>query len=159
MAIEQAREYLRKYQKEQDIQLLDTSSATVELAAQALGTQPERIAKSLSFMGKEHALIVVAAGDCRVDNHAYKESFGCKAKMLKGEEVEAYTNHAVGGVCPFGVPSDTQVFLDVSLKRFAYVYPACGTANSAIKLTIAELEELLPDAKWVDVCKGWKSEG
>ena len=79
--------------------------------------------------------------------------------MLKGEEVEAYTNHAVGGVCPFGVPSDTQVFLDVSLKRFAYVYPACGTANSAIKLTIAELEELLPDAKWVDVCKGWKSEG
>lgn len=159
MAIEQARAYLKQYHKDQDILELDASSATVELAAQALGTQPERIAKSLSFMGKEHALIVVAAGDCRVDNHAYKETFGCKAKMLKGDEVEAYTNHTIGGVCPFGVPEDTQLYLDVSLKRFDYVYPACGTANSAIRLTISELETLLPNAAWVDVCKGWRDEG
>lgn len=124
MAMEQARAYLKQYHKEQDILVLDASSATVEQAAQALGTQPERIAKSLSFMVREHAVIVVAAGDCRVDNHAYKETFGCKAKMLKGDEVEAYTNHAIGGVCPFGVPANTRIYLDVSLKRFDFVYPA-----------------------------------
>ena len=104
-------------------------------------------------MVREHAVIVVAAGDCRVDNHAYKETFGCKAKMLKGDEVEAYTNHAIGGVCPFGVPANTRIYLDVSLKRFDFVYPACGTPNSAIRLTIAELETLLPQASWVDVCR------
>lgn len=153
MAMEQARAYLKQYHKEQDILVLDASSATVEQAAQALGTQPERIAKSLSFMVREHAVIVVAAGDCRVDNHAYKETFGCKAKMLKGDEVEAYTNHAIGGVCPFGVPANTRIYLDVSLKRFDFVYPACGTPNSAIRLTIAELETLLPQVSWVDVCR------
>ena len=137
MAMEQARAYLKQYHKEQDILVLDASSATVEQAAQALGTQPERIAKSLSFMVREHAVIVVAAGDCRVDNHAYKETFGCKAKMLKGDEVEA----------------NTRIYLDVSLKRFDFVYPACGTPNSAIRLTIAELETLLPQASWVDVCR------
>ena len=89
----------------------------------------------------------------QVDNHAYKETFGCKAKMLKGDEVEAYTNHAIGGVCPFGVPANTRIYLDVSLKRFDFVYPACGTPNSAIRLTIAELETLLPQASWVDVCR------
>lgn len=156
MSLELAKAYLSKYGKDKDIMLLKESSATVELAAKALGTQPERIAKSLSFLGKDNALIVVCAGDCKIDNHAYKERFRCKAKMLKPEEVEKYTNHTIGGVSPFGVPNETKVYLDESLKRFDFVYPACGTANSAIKLTNGELEEILPNAEWVDVCKGWR---
>lgn len=151
-----AKAYLSKYKLDKDIMVLQDSCATVELAANALGTEPERIAKSLSFLGKETALIVVCAGDCKIDNHAYKERFGYKARMLKPDEVEKYTNHMVGGVCPFGVPKETKIYLDESLKRFDFVYPACGTANSAIKLTIKELEEILPDSEWVDVCKGWR---
>lgn len=158
MSIQLVREYLKAYQRDQDIIELETSSATVELAAQALGTSPQHIAKSLSFMGKENAFLIVCAGDAKVDNHTFKERFGVKAKMLKPEEVEQYTNHTIGGVCPFAVPHDTQIFLDVSLKRFAFIYPACGSANSAIKLTCNELQELLPSCTWVDVCKGWKEE-
>lgn len=158
MGLQHAKAYLKQYGKDADILLLDTSSATVVLAAEALGTEPKRIAKSMSFMGKEQPLVIVTAGDCKIDNHNYKERFGCKAKMLKGEEVEQYTNHAIGGVCPFGLPKETQVYLDVSLKRFETVYPACGTANSAICLTINELEQMLPTATWVDVCKGWREE-
>ena len=158
MSLQHAKTYLKQYGKDEDIILLDTSSATVDLAAKALHIEPERIAKSMGFMGQENPIIVVTAGDCKIDNHNYKERFGCKAKMLKGDEVEQYTNHAIGGVCPFGIPEETQVFLDVSLKRFETVYPACGTANSAICLTIAELEEMLPQATWVDVCKGWREE-
>ena len=153
MAIEKVREYLRAYGKDKDIIELDASSATVELAAQALGTGPERIAKSLSFMGHDHALVVVCAGDCKIDNHKFKATFHVKARMLKPDEVERYTNHAVGGVCPFALPADVRVFLDVSLKRFDWIYPACGSANSAIKLSCDELEALVPGAEWVDVCK------
>ena len=121
MAIELVREYLKAYGRDQDIIELDTSSATVELAAQALGTGPERIAKTLSFMGRDHALLVVCAGDCKIDNHKFKETFHVKARMLKADEVEKYTNHAVGGVCPFAVPAETPVYLDVSLKRFPWI--------------------------------------
>lgn len=153
MAIELVREYLKAYGRDQDIIELDTSSATVELAAQALGTGPERIAKTLSFMGRDHALLVVCAGDCKIDNHKFKETFHVKARMLKADEVEKYTNHAVGGVCPFAVPEETPVYLDVSLKRFPCIYPACGSANSAIKLSNEELQALVPGARWVDVCK------
>ena len=146
MAIELVREYLKAYGRDQDIIELDTSSATVELAAQALGTGPER-------MGKEQPFIVVCAGDCKIDNHKFKETFHVKARMLKADEVEKYTNHAVGGVCPFAVPEETPVYLDVSLKRFPWIYPACGSANSAIKLSNEELQDLVPGARWVDVCK------
>lgn len=153
MAIERVREYLRAYGREQDIIELDTSSATVELAAAALHTKPERIAKSLSFMGKEQPFIVVCAGDCKVDNHKFKETFHVKAKMLKGDEVERCTNHAIGGVCPFAVPEGTAIYLDASLRRFDHVFPACGSANSAIRVSCEELETLVPRARWVDVCK------
>lgn len=153
MAIERVREYLRAYGREQDIIELDTSSATVELAAAALHTKPERIAKSLSFMGKEQPFIVVCAGDCKVDNHKFKETFHVKAKMLKGDEVERCTNHAIGGVCPFAVPEGTAIYLDASLRRFDHVFPACGSANSAIRVSCEELETLVPRARWMDVCK------
>lgn len=153
MAIERVREYLRAYGREQDIIELDTSSATVELAATALHTKPERIAKSLSFMGKEQPFIVVCAGDCKVDNHKFKETFHVKPKMLKGDEVERCTNHAIGGVCPFAVPEGTAIYLDASLRRFDHVFPACGSANSAIRVSCEELETLVPRARWVDVCK------
>lgn len=158
MAIELVREYLKSYNREQDIIELNESSATVELAAVALGTQPERIAKSLSFMGSDGALLVVCAGDCKVDNRAFKEQFGVKAKMLKPEEVEQYTNHTIGGVCPFAIPLKTKIYLDVSLQRFATIFPACGSSNSAIQLTCEELEQLLPTSSWVDVCKGWRDQ-
>lgn len=153
MSINQVREYFKKYNRDQDIIELNESSATVELAALALGTKPERIAKSLSFMVKDHAIIIVCAGDCKVNNQAYKEMFGTKAKMLKPEEVEIYTNHPIGGVCPFAICKGTDVYLDVSLKRFEYVYPACGSSNSAIKLTCDEMEQLIPESKWINVCK------
>ena len=154
MAIELVREYLKAYRRDQDIIELDTSSATVELAAQALGTGPERIAKTLSFMGRDHALLVVCAGDCKIDNHKFKETFHVKARMLKADEVEKYTNHAVGGVCPFAVNEGVDVYLDESLKRFETVFPACGSSNSAIELTIPELEANCDHFQgWVDVCK------
>ncbi|WP_416326199.1 YbaK/EbsC family protein [[Eubacterium] hominis] len=156
MAIELVREYLKQYGRSQDIIELEQSSATVELAAQALDTQPERIAKTLSFMGSDGAMVIVCAGDCKVDNHKFKETFGVKAKMLKPEEVESYTNHTIGGVCPFAIPQQTKIYLDESMKRFDYVYPACGSANSAIKLSIDELEQLIPYQAWVNVCKGWE---
>lgn len=156
MAIDLVRKYLAQYGRAQDIIELQESSATVELAAAALHTQPQRIAKTLSFMGNEGALLVVCAGDCKVDNRKFKECFGVKAKMLKPEEVEPYTNHTIGGVCPFAVPATTAIYLDESLKRFDSVYPACGSANSAIKVTIEELVSLVPVKGWVDVGKGWE---
>lgn len=155
MAIELVREYLHKAGRDQDIIELEESSATVELAAAALHTQPERIAKSLSFMVNDNAVIIVCAGDCKIDNHAFKEQFGVKAKMLKPEEVLLHTNHEIGGVCPFAVPDKTAIYLDVSLQRFDYVYPACGSANSAIRLSCEELEALLPPTSWIDVGKGY----
>ncbi len=153
MSIENVREYLKQYGKDHAIIILDDSSATVELAAKALHTETMRIAKSLSFMVKDKAVIIVCAGDCRIDNHKYKEYFHVKARMLKPDEVEKYTNHPIGGVCPFAVPETTSVYLDVSLQRFDYFYPACGSRNSAIRLTCEEITKLVPQATWIDVCR------
>lgn len=156
MSIERVKAYFREYGMESRIRELDMSSATVELAAAALGCEPQRIAKTLSFMVEGHAILVVAAGDAKVDNHKYKGQFGTKAKMLSREEAETLVGHAVGGVCPFAVNAGVEVYLDVSLKRFETVFPACGSANSAIELTIPELEKYSGYREWVDVCKGYE---
>lgn len=155
MSIERVKEYFREYGMAERIQEFDVSSATVELAAAALNCEPERIAKSLSFMAGDHAVLVVAAGDARIDNPKYKAQFGTKAKMLSPDEAERLIGHAVGGVCPFAVNEGVQVYLDVSLKRFDTVFPACGSSSSAIQLTIPELEEYSRCEGWVDVCKGY----
>ena len=152
MAIELVREYLKAYGRDQDIIELDTSSATVELAAQALGTGPERIAKTLSFMGRDHALLVVCAGDCKIDNHKFKETFHVKARMLKADEVEKYTNHAVGGVCPLPYRKrHPSIWMSPERASPGSILPAA--ANSAIKLSNEEPQALVPGARWVDVCK------
>ena len=153
MSIERVKEYFGKYGMEERIREFDVSSATVELAAAALCCEPQRIAKTLSFLADGHAVLVVAAGDAKIDNHKYKEKFGAKAKMLSPQEVESFVGHAVGGVCPFAVNRGAEVFLDESLKRFETVFPACGSSNSAIELTIRELEEYSGYREWVDVCK------
>ena len=146
MAIEKVRDYLKQYGREKDIKEFEASSATVE---------PARIAKTLSFCGKEEGscILVVTAGDRKVDNSKFKHFFGMKAKMPKGEEVEALTGHAIGGVCPFANPAGASVYLDESLKRFDTVFPAAGSANSAIELTCEELFALSRAREWVDVCK------
>ena len=156
MAIEKARDYLKKYGLDDKVMEFDVSSATVELAAQALGCEGKRIAKSLSFMVDDKAIIVVAAGDAKVDNPKFKAQFHTKAKMLSPEQCENMVGHAVGGVCPFGINDDVKVYLDESLKRFETVYPACGSSNSAIELTPAKLEEVSECEGWVDVCKNWE---
>ena len=153
MAIERVKEYFEKYGMEQRIQEFDVSSATVELAAAALHCEPQRIAKTLSFLVDTHVVLVVTAGDAKISNPKYKAQFGTKAKMLSPEEVETLVGHAVGGVCPFAVKEGVIVYLDVSLKRFETVFPACGSSNSAIELTIPELEKYSGYAEWIDVCK------
>lgn len=153
MAIEKVREYFRKYGIEDRIQEFDVSSATVELAAQAAHCEPCRIAKTLSFKVNDQPILIVCAGDAKVDNKKYKTRFGTKAKMLTPEEAETMVGHAVGGVCPFGIQEGVQVYLDESLKRFETVFPACGSSNSAIELTIEELECYSGFLAWVDVCK------
>lgn len=155
MAIEKVKAYFREHGMEERIQEFDESSATVELAAKALHCEPQRIAKTLSFMLENEAVLIVAAGDAKIDNPKYKEKFGTKAKMLSLDEVETLVGHAVGGVCPFVVNEGVKVYLDVSLKRFETVFPACGSSNSAIELTIPELEEYSGYVEWVDVCKGY----
>jgi len=155
MAIDQVREYLKQWNRDKDILEFDTSSATVALAAQALGVEPARIAKTISFQYEDGALLIVAAGDAKIDNSKFKAEFGCKAKMLTPDEVFEYTGHAVGGVCPFGLKNEIPVYLDISLKRFETVFPACGSSNSAIELTCKELELYSNYKKWVDVCKEW----
>lgn len=154
MAIEKVKAFFAQYGMEDRVREFDVSSATVELAAQALGCEPCRIAKTLSFMA-DGPILIVAAGDARIDNPKYKARFGTKAKMLTPGEVETLVGHAVGGVCPFGVNEGVTVYLDESLKRFETVFPACGSANSAIGLSIPELERYSGFAAWVDVCKGW----
>lgn len=154
MAIEKVREYFRSFGIADRIQEFTVSSATVELAAQALGCEPCRIAKTLSFMVGGHAILIVTAGDARIDNPKYKAKFGAKAKMLTPEEAEELIGHAVGGVCPFGIREGVAVYLDNSLKRFETVFPACGSSNSAIELSIKELEKYSNCLEWVDVCKG-----
>lgn len=155
MAIERVRAYFREQGMEERIQEFNTSSATVELAAAALHCEPQRIAKTLSFMVDGQAMLVVAAGDAKIDNSKYKAQFGTKARMLSPEEVEELVGHAVGGVCPFAVKEGVNVYLDISLKRFETIFPACGSSNSAIELTIPELEEHSGYREWVDVCKGY----
>lgn len=158
LAIEKVREYFRTKGMEDKILEFDVSSATVELAAEALGCEGARIAKSLSFKLDDSPIIVVAAGDAKVDNQKYKARFGAKAKMLTPDEVLEGIGHAVGGVCPFAVNDGVKVYMDVSLKRFTTVYPACGSSNSAIELTPDSLYELGNAVAWVDVCKAWQSE-
>lgn len=153
MSIEKARNYLKQCGIEDKVQEFEVSSATVELAAQALNCAPERIAKTLSFLIEEKAILIVAAGDAKIDNKKYKETFHTKAKMIPADQVESLIGHAVGGVCPFGINEGVTVYLDESLKRFETVYPACGSSNSAIELTIPELERYSGYESWVDVCK------
>ena len=153
MAIERVREYFKTWNMENRILEFDVSSATVELAAQALHCEGARIAKTLSFHVGEQAILIVTAGDTKIDNAKYKTTFGTKAKMLSFEEVEPLIGHGVGGVCPFGIKEGVKVYLDESMKRFQTVFPACGSSNSAIELTIPELEQYSGYEKWVDVCK------
>lgn len=157
MAIEKVREYFRQYGMEERILEFDVSSATVTLAAEALHCQPCRIAKTLSFRVNDHAVLIVAAGDARIDNHKYKTQFGTKAKMLSAQEVETLVGHSVGGVCPFAVNDNVDVYLDTSLRRFETVFPACGSSNSAIELNLEELEKYSGYTEWIDVCKEWEN--
>ena len=158
MSIERVREYFRSQGREQDILEFPVSSATVELAAQAVGGIPARIAKTLSFLVEDGCVLVVAAGDAKVDNSKYKAFFHTKAKMLPPEQAVEMTGHAVGGVCPFANPQGVKTYLDVSLQRFDTVFPAAGSSNSAIELTCPELEQYSGSLAWIDVCKGWQEE-
>ena len=153
MSIEKVREYLSGYGLAEKIIEFDVSSATVELAAAALGCEPCQIAKSMAFLMGESAILVIAAGDVKIDNAKFKAEFGTKAKMVPFAEVEQHVGHAAGGVCPFAVKDGVLVYLDESLRRFELVYPAAGSSNSAIPLALAELEAASEYDKWVDVCK------
>ena len=151
MSIEKVREYFKQYGMEDKILEFPVSSATVELAAQALNCEPCRIAKTLSFSVNDTPILIVTAGDAKIDNKKYKAFFGTKAKMLSHDEVTEKIGHAVGGVCPFAVNDGVKIYLDVSLKRFETVFPACGSSNSAIELTIPELEKFSGYKEWIDV--------
>ena len=159
MSIEKVRNYFRSFGVEDRIREFSVSSATVELAAVAVGVEGARIAKSLSFKVDDRPIIIVAAGDTKVDNSRYKAYFHTKAKMLTHEEAHTLIGHDVGGVCPFALPEGVRVYLDESLRRFDTVFPAAGSANSAIELTCDELERYSSNfTAWVDVCKGWHPE-
>lgn len=159
MSIEKVRAYFQGFGVADRIMEFPVSSATVELAAQALGVEGARIAKSMSFKIGEDPIIIVMAGDARVDNAKYKAQFHTKAKMLTHEEAHELIGHDVGGVCSFALPENVKTYLDVSLKRFATVFPAAGSSNSAIEFTCEELERYSSNfVEWVDVCKGWQAE-
>lgn len=154
MAIDAVRDYMRQFHREQEILEFPVSSATVELAAKAVGVIPARIAKTLSFQdGNGRALLVVAAGDCKIDNSKFKKTFNMKGKMLSPDEVQMLTGHEIGGVCPFANPDGTRVYLDQSLRRFETVFPACGSSHSAIELNCDDLFTVSRALAWVDVCK------
>ena len=153
MSIEKVKAYFDQYGIADRVREFDVSSATVELAAKALNCEPCRIAKTLSFMAGGHAILIVMAGDAKIDNPKYKAQFGTKAKMLSFDEAEPLIGHAVGGVCPFAVNPGVEVYLDVSLRRFATVFPACGSSNSAIELSMEELEKYAEPVNWIDVSK------
>jgi len=155
MAIEKVRTYFAGFGMEERVREFTVSSATVELAAIALGCEPCRIAKTMSFHQEDGVVLIVSAGDAKIDNAKYKARFHQKAKMLSHEEVEPMIGHDVGGVCPFAVNAGVKTYLDVSLQRFETVFPACGSSNSAIELTIPELEQYSGSVEWIDVCKGW----
>ena len=158
MSIQRVREYFAQWRMEDRVQELSQSSATVEEAAAALHTEGKRIAKSMSFLVDDQPILVIFAGDARVDNHKFKMRFHKKATMIKHDDVERLIGHPVGGVCPFAVNPGVYVYLDESLKRFQTVFPACGSANSAIELTLPELETYSHAKEWVDVSKGWQEE-
>ncbi len=157
MSIEKVRAFFAQRGRESDVRQFPVSSATVELAAQAVGCPPARIAKTLSFSVEEGCVLVVCAGDAKIDNAKFKARFHTKAKMLTADQVVAFTGHAVGGVCPFAIENPAvTTYLDESLRRFDTVYPAAGSSNSAIELTLDELERFSDAAGWVDVCKNWQ---
>ena len=159
MSIQKVREYFKQFGIEDRIREFDVSSATVELAAVAVGVEGARIAKSMSFKVGEEPIIIVVAGDAKVDNSRYKAQFHTKAKMLTHEEAHELIGHDVGGVCPFALPEDVKVYLDASLRRFETVFPAAGSDNSAVEMTCEELERYSSNfTAWVDVCKGWRNE-
>ncbi|MBQ7126529.1 YbaK/EbsC family protein [bacterium] len=153
MSFENVKNYFKKFNIDNKIQELELSSATVELAAKALDCHPQRIAKTLSFKIDEQPILIVCAGDAKIDNSKYKAFFQKKAKMLSPEEVKNLIGHEIGGVCPFATNNNVEIYLDNSLKRFNTVYPACGSSNSAIELTICELEKYSDYKEWIDVCK------
>lgn len=153
MGLESAVRCLDEYGFKDRVKLLDESSATVDLAAEAVGVEPDQIAKTLSFLVKDVPVLVLTSGKARIDNHKFKEEFKTKAKMIHSDQVEDLVGHAPGGVCPFGVKEGVQVYLDNSLKKHEVVYPAAGTGNSAVKLTVPELEKCSGYLKWIDVCK------
>ena len=156
MSVEKVKAYFKQFGMENRVQEFAVSSATVELAAEALHCEPCRIAKTLSFMVNGAPVLIVTAGDAKIDNPKYKAQFGTKAKMLSPDEAVTLVGHVVGGVCPFVVNDGVTVYLDRSLKRFETVFPACGSGNSAIELTVGELEQYSGFSAWVDVCKGWE---
>ncbi|MCK9170288.1 MAG: YbaK/EbsC family protein [Treponema sp.] len=153
MSIENVKAFFKKFNMEDRIREFDVSSATVDLAAAALHCEPQRIAKTLSFSINEKPVLIVAAGDARIDNRKFKEYFKTKAKMLTPDDVVKLVGHAVGGVCPFADKEGVTVYLDESLKRFKTVFPACGSSSSAIELTIPELEKYSGYSEWIEVCK------
>ena len=155
MSIDSVKAYFKQYSIDDRIKEFDVSSATVELAAIALGCEPCRIAKTLSFLVDSKAVLIVTAGDAKIDNPKFKAQFATKAKMLSFDEVQQMVGHSVGGVCPFAVNDGVKVYLDESLRRFDTVFPACGSSNSAIELTIDELMQYSGYLSWVDVCKAW----
>lgn len=156
MGLNQVKDFFREYGMEDRIQEFAVSSATVELAAKAVHCEPCRIAKTLSFMVNSGPILIVTAGDAKIDNPKYKAQFGTKAKMLTAEEAVDLIGHPVGGICPFAIREGVTVYLDKSLKRFDTVFPACGSDNSAIELTLDELEKYSAFTSWIDVCKGWQ---
>lgn len=155
MSVETVKEYLKQFGVEDKVMEFEVSSATVELAAQALNVEPARIAKTLSFKNQEGCILVVTAGDGKIDNQKFKQTFSTKAKMLSAEEVVNLVGHPVGGVCPFDIKEGVPVYLDISMKRFETVFPACGSGKSAIELTCDELYKYSRAKDWVDVCKDW----
>ncbi|TWD91590.1 prolyl-tRNA editing enzyme YbaK/EbsC (Cys-tRNA(Pro) deacylase) [Neobacillus bataviensis] len=156
LSFESVKKHFEQWNREQDVMEFETSSATVDQAAETIGVSPARIAKTLSFRGSEEkAILIVAAGDAKIDNKKFRQFFGLKARMLSPDEVLEQTGHAIGGVCPFGLKNDLEVYLDISMQRFTTVFPACGSTNSAIELTKEELFEYSGAKEWVDVCKGW----
>ncbi|HLR61254.1 MAG TPA: YbaK/EbsC family protein [Lentibacillus sp.] len=159
MSLENVKTHFKQWDREQDIMEFESLSSTVEQAAETIGVTPARIAKTLCFKGEgDTAILVVAAGDAKIDNKKFRGTFHYKARMLSPDEVLEQTGHAVGGVCPFGLANDLDIYLDTSMKRFETVFPACGSENSAIELTGEELFNYSFAKQWIDVCKGWQEE-
>lgn len=158
MSFDTVKQYLHSQGLEDRVIQFSDSTATVALAAEALGCEEARIAKTMSFLRKDKPIVIVTAGDVKVDNKKYKDTFGVKAKMVPYDQVEEYIGHVPGGVCPFVLNKDVSVYLDISLKRFDIVYPAAGDSHSAVRLSLNELQKLVMSIAWVDVCKGWENQ-